>query len=143
MAQDQPGEAAACRRFMALADYLIPAHQAMPAFSTVCAEAVIDLCLRFRPDAREAFWRGLTAVPAEATAEAALEHLAAQDPEAFSAVGLVAVSAYYMAPEVRRLIGYPGQENVAYDSRATPSYLLDGTLAPVRARGPRYVPTPP
>jgi hypothetical protein len=134
--------AAARDRFIALADYLIPAQRAMPMFSAVCGAEIIDVCLRFRPDVREAFWRGLAAVSATAPAEAALEHLAASDAPAFSAIGLVAVSAYYMAPEVRRLIGYPGQENVAYDARATPPYLLDGSLEQVKARGPRYIPTP-
>jgi hypothetical protein len=43
---------------------------------------------------------------------------------------------------VRQSIGYPGQENVSYDSKATQSYLVDGSLAKVIARGRKYRSTP-
>ena len=48
------------------------------------------------------------------------------------------ITTYYMSPKVRQSIGYPGQENVSYNSKATQAYLVDGSLAKVIARGRKY-----
>jgi hypothetical protein len=49
---------------------------------------------------------------------------------------------YYMAPEARQAVGYPGQARTP-SSEATPDQMLDDDLlAPVLALGPTYVPTP-
>lgn len=129
------------RTFLSLADDLIPAHKEMPAFSTVCSYKDALEALDFRVDLKEAFHRALTADAASGAA-AALDHLAANDDEAFGALSSIALCTYYMNPTVREKIGYPGQENVTYDSKATQSYLVDGSLARVIARGPIYKPTP-
>jgi hypothetical protein len=127
--------------FLALADFLIPSYQTKPGFSAVCAYEDGLHALGFRSDLREAFERALS-VDMSAGAEAALETLNAQDNDAFSALTTIAITTYYMNPKVRVSIGYPGQENVAYDSKATQSYLVDGSLARVIARGRKYRPTP-
>ena len=127
--------------YLKIADFLIPAYKTMPAFSTVCDMAMVERSVGFRPDVKEAFQRGLRASIASG-AEALLEHLNADDREAFDAVTLITVTTYYMHPRVRELLGYPGQENVSYDSKETQVYLTDGTLAQVIARGQKYKPTP-
>jgi hypothetical protein len=127
--------------FLALADFLIPASPPMPVFSEVGRREAVEQNLLFRPDIREAFFRGLAQASGK-PAEAALEALSTGDGEAFSAIGLIVVATYYMTPSIRELIGYPGQESVSYDPNAIPPYLLNGMLEPVMARGKRYRSTP-
>ena len=127
--------------FIGLADFLIPAHKAMPKFSDVCSFADALRALDFRIDLKEGFGRAL-ALPLDGGAEARLEHLNRDDKPAFTAVTTIALATYFMNPKVRQLIGYPGQENVAYDSKETQSYLTDGSLGRVIARGSKYRPTP-
>jgi hypothetical protein len=126
---------------MALADFLIPEHGKMPRFSAVCTYADTQAALNFRIDLKEGFARAVSAKIASGE-EAYLETLYRDDDEAFSALATVLVCTYYMNPTVRSLIGYPGQENVAYDPHATQSYVTDGSLAKVVARGRKYRPTP-
>jgi hypothetical protein len=127
--------------FLALADFLIPAFQDKPRFSDVCTFDDALRSLDFRTDLKEGFERAVAADVGE-SAEAALEKLDGDDPAAFTAVTTITLTTYYMNPRVRELIGYPGQENVPYDSKATQSYLTDGSLAKVIARGRKYRPTP-
>ncbi|MER8473762.1 hypothetical protein NKI95_29650 [Mesorhizobium sp. M0306] len=127
--------------FFALADFLIPAHGKMPKFSDVCTYADVEKSLDFRIDLKEAFARAIAIDPSTG-AEAHLEKINRQDGEAFSAITTIAIATYYMNPRVRELIGYPGQENVQYDSKATQIYLTNGSLGHVIARGRKYRPTP-
>lgn len=127
--------------YFALADFLIPAHDRMPKFSDVCSYADVEKSLDFRIDLKEGFGRGLMTELADG-AEAHLEKLNKEDGEAFTAVTTITIATYYMNPTVRGLIGYPGQENVSYDSKATQIYLTDGSLGHVIARGRKYRPTP-
>ena len=129
------------KTFLGLADFLIPAHGEMPAFSAVCSFADAERALDFRVDLKEGFARGLVADPALG-AEARLEKLNREDGPAFSAITTIAICTYYMNPRVRELLGYPGQESVQYDSKATQIYLTDGSLGHVLARGRKYRPTP-
>ena len=129
-------------KFAAIADRLLPAFGKMPAASAVAVQdAMLDVALQARPDLVDDFARGLAACSAEAPSDS-LNALFRQDHAAFNAVNLVAVAAYYMTDEVRRLIGYPGQESPPYDPHETPAYLVDGTLERVVRRGPLYRPTP-
>jgi hypothetical protein len=50
--------------------------------------------------------------------------------------------AYFLNPEVRRLIGYPGQEARPIEPEDPPDYEQDGLLASVVERGPIFRPTP-
>ena len=127
--------------FLALADFLIPTHGKMPKFSDVCGYADVEKSLDFRIDLKPGFARGIAVDPANG-AEARLESLNKEDGEAFSAITTIAIATYYMSPRVRELIGYPGQENVPYDSKATQTYRTDGSLGQVVARGRKYRPSP-
>ena len=127
--------------YFALADFLIPAYGKMPKFSTVCSFADIEKSLDFRVDLKEDFARGVATDLADG-AEAHLEKLNRQDGAAFTAVTTITIATYYMNPTVRELIGYPGQENVSYDSKETQVYLTNGSLGHVIARGRKYRPTP-
>jgi hypothetical protein len=128
--------------FRALADVLIPAAEGMPAASEVGVHLdILDRVLGLRPDLAERFFRGLRATAGEAAGEAA-QRLNAADPEALSAIGLVASAAYYMQPRVRALIGYPGQEKRPGDPDETPEYVANGMLQQVIDRGPIFRPTP-
>ena len=127
--------------FLALADFLIPAYEKRPSFGAFCSYDDAIRALGFRPDLRENFERAV-AVEMKGGPERALEKLNAGDGEAFSALTTIVITTYYMNPKVRESIGYPGQENVSYDSKETQSYLLDGSLAQVIARGRKYRPTP-
>ena len=70
------------------------------------------------------------------------EHLEATDPSALATIGLVASSAYYIAPEVHAALGYPGQQSRPATAEEEDDYLVDGLLQPVIDRGPVYRPTP-
>ena len=127
--------------FLALADFLIPAYEKRPSFGAFCSYDDAIRALGFRPDLRENFERAV-AVEMKGGPERALEKLNARDGGAFSALTTIIIATYYMNPKVRESIGYPGQENVSYNSKETQSYLLDGSLARVIARGRKYRPTP-
>lgn len=129
-------------RFGRIADLLIPAHKAFPAATAVGVhEKTLDDVLGFRPDLAEAFFRGLERVDG-ADLSASVNALFRDDPDAFNAVSLVASGGYYMKPEVRAVLGYPGQESVTYDAHAVPGYLTDQSLERVIRRGAIYRPTP-
>lgn len=128
--------------FRAIADVLIPAAEGMPAASEVGVhEAVLDHILALRPDLTERLMRGLRAAAGRPAANAARQ-LNAEDPDALSAIGLVASAAYYMQPRVRELIGYPGQESRPADPDEVPEYVRNGMLQQVIDRGPIYRPAP-
>ena len=50
--------------------------------------------------------------------------------------------AYFLNPDVRRLIGYPGQERRPIEAKDPPDYEQDGLLASVVERGHDLPPTP-
>ncbi|HVJ41898.1 MAG TPA: hypothetical protein VM639_10380 [Dongiaceae bacterium] len=128
--------------FGEIADLLIPAYKNMPSATSVGAhQKLLDDVLDFRPDIGEAFYRGLGAIKSGLISED-LNALYRADAEAFGAISLAASGAYYMAPEVRTALGYPGQESLTYDPHATPDYLVDHLLERVARRGPIYRPTP-
>lgn len=122
----------------ALADALIPAAESMPAFSEIGAQSqltdrVLDLRPELLPDLRRALAQAAGFAPAEAA-----ERLNIEDPQAFGTLGLVASSAYYLDAEVRRLLGYPGQQSRPARPEEEHDYLRDGLLQPVIDRGRIY-----
>lgn len=130
------------KTFAGIADVLIPAAEGMPAASEIGIQGeILDKVLGFRPDLRENLLRGLRAVKGKAAREAA-EFLNKNDGTAFGAISLAASAGYYMDPKVRKLIGYPGQENRPYNADETPEYVRNGMLKAVSDRGPIYKPTP-
>lgn len=128
--------------FRGIADVLIPDAEGMPAASAVGVhEGMLDHILGLRPDLRDDFLRGLTAVAGKPSLEAA-NLLNATDGAALTAIGLVASAGYYMSPVVREKIGYPGQQSrPEADPDATPEYVANGMLQQVIDRGPVYRPT--
>jgi hypothetical protein len=130
------------RTFLALADVLIPEAEGMPAASQVGVGGdILDRMLALRPDLREGFLRGLRAAAGKPAGEAA-EALSRNDPAALGAIGLVASAGYYMSPQVRSLIGYPGQESRPADPDIAPEYVANGMLQQVIDSGPIFKPTP-
>jgi hypothetical protein len=128
--------------FGRVADFLIPAYGKMPSATAVGVHSyMLDTVLRFRPDIVDGFLRGLSKIDADDIV-GSVNRLYREDAEAFGAVSLVASGGYYMTPEVREALGYPGQESVAYDPHEVPDYMLDGLIERVVQRGPIYRPTP-
>lgn len=128
--------------FAGIADVLIPAAEGMPSATQVEVQgAILDRAIELRPDLREAFFRGLNKAAGQ-DPEAAAQLLNREDAEALGAIGLLASACYYMRPEVRKLIGYPGQENRPVDADAEPEYVANGMLQQVIDRGPIFRPTP-
>jgi hypothetical protein len=95
-----------------LADQLIPPGPDMP--SATQAEVPsrwIDEALRIRPDlARD--MRVAIQVGTGAAAPEALALLHAEHSDVFDSLGTLTAGAYFLNPEVRRLIGYPGQVSI-------------------------------
>ncbi len=128
--------------FAKLADYLIPAYGKMPSASSVEVQGdLLDKVMDARPDLLEGFKRGLAACQS-GEPSAALNALLRADAAAFQALSLTASGGYYMADEVRKQLGYPGQEGGAYDPHETPEYLTNGMIERVVRRGLLYRSTP-
>lgn len=129
--------------FAGIADVLIPAAEGMPAASTVDVHGkMLDHVLSLRPDLVENLLRGLDAAEGQPAQEAA-NALNTTDAAALSAIGLAASAGYYMTPQVRELIGYPGQQSRPdIDPDATPEYVANGMLQVVIDRGAIFRPTP-
>ena len=72
----------------------------------------------------------------------AVQALQTEDPLGFDLLCTVVAGAYFLNPEVRQAIGYPGQQAVPIVPEEPPDYEQDGLLASVIARGPIYRPTP-
>lgn len=128
--------------FAAVADLLIPAYKKYPSATSVGVhEKMLDDVLGFRPDLVDAFLRGVAAIDST-NLSASVNTLYKADPEAFNAIGLAASGGYYMTPEVRQVLGYPGQESVPYDAHEVPDFLMNHRLENVSRRGPIYRSTP-
>lgn len=117
-----------------LADLLIPGGDGMPAARAAdVAGAGLDRVLLAEPRHASPLARFLTRA-AGADSLAALDALSRQDAEGFRALTVVVANAYFMHPEVRQAIGYPGQQ--ARDSSIGLPAGLDPLIARVTARGP-------
>jgi hypothetical protein len=118
-----------------VADHLIPAAHGMPSAAEVLTDERLRFVLTARPDLlepiRRALAAGLTGDPAERVSALALT-----DPAALGALQLAIVAGYYTDKRVRELIGYPGQEAITIRSWEVPSYVEDGLIDRVLARGP-------
>jgi len=97
------------RLFAALADVLIPSAEGMPSASEAAVpERYLDEALGYRPDLETGLREALDAAQGLAP-EAAVELLNRQHIPAFEALGTLTAGAYFLNPDVRQLIGYPGQ----------------------------------
>ncbi len=124
--------------FAALADVLIPEAEGMPSASQVdLQKAPLDQVLELRPDLHDAFFRALDRAAGKEAA-AVLRQLNEDDHQAIGAVGVVASAAYYMHPQVWRLLGYPGQTSRPAEPEEENDYMGDDLLKPVIDRGTVY-----
>jgi hypothetical protein len=127
------------RRYGELADVLVPNAEGMPSASQAAVHTHwVDEALRARPDLHVGLRQALD-LTAGMPAEAAVEMLNAQHSPVFDALGTVTAGAYFLNPEIRQLIGYPGQvPQPIVDDVDTYAELLERVLD----RGPIYRETP-
>ena len=119
-----------------LADVLVAEGRGMPAASAVdVAGELIDRCLEAAPVLAEPLGALLDELAAEAP-EVFARQLAAHRPDDFAVLSTAVVGAYYLSPEVRGLIGYPGQEPSPLSVATEPDYL--DMLERVHERHPGY-----
>lgn len=118
-----------------LADILIPASGEMPAASTVdVAGRQIDLVFRSRPDLAVALPPILDRVSGREPIEA-IRSLERQRPDEFMQLLQAVAGGYYMHDEVRRLLGYAGQEALTL-SRG--SFDGEDLIGPMLEHPPTY-----
>jgi hypothetical protein len=119
-------------------DLLVPASDGMPAASEVAATGKwLDRVLIADPTLR-----GPVERLAHCRTWGDLERLEATEPGTFALATFAVVSAYYLHPRVRKLMGYPGQGPSPILAGESEHYLDDALLAPVIDRGQAYVATP-
>jgi hypothetical protein len=125
------------RRF---ADVLIPAAHGMPAAGDVgVADGQLDKVLAVRPDLAEPLARAVAdAHPTDH--ETSLARLRERDPQAHDALLLVVAGGYYIDADVRRRLGYDGQQPLEVRPEIIPNYVEEGLIEPLLARGPVYRP---
>jgi hypothetical protein len=130
-------------RLAAVANALIPAADGMPAASGVdIGGRQLDAVLASRPDLVDALRRALEAAGDVDDAIAWIEALRADDPSGYEALVTAVVGGYYLHPQVKRLLGYPGQVPEPVKVDPLPDYADEGLLERVYARGRIYRPTP-
>jgi hypothetical protein len=123
-------------RLGALADVLVPAAMGMPSATEARVHGEgLDRVLAARPDLEPVLARALGAAAGEPGE--ALRRLQTGDEAAFAALTLAVTGAYYTDPEVRRLIGYPGQQYRPELVTRAPDWD-EAALALVLARGAIY-----
>jgi hypothetical protein len=130
---------AECRQWLSgLADVLIPAGAVMPAASAVDVSGrQLDRVLAARPDLDHLLRRGWGQA-GDTGGSAALDALKELDAEAYEAICLIVAGGYYIHPEVRRLLGYTGQQPRAVRVDQVPEYIEEGLLERVMERGAIY-----
>jgi hypothetical protein len=125
-------------RLRTFADVLIPAAHDMPSAGEVgVADHQLDKVLAVRPDLAEPLARAVADVD-PADHETSLARLRDGDREAHDALLLVVAGGYYIDPDVRRRIGYDGQQPVEVRPEIIPNYVEEGLIEPLLARGPVY-----
>ncbi len=119
--------------FAAIADHLIPAAHGMPSAAEIVTEDRLQFVLRSRPDLGEPLKAALRSELGKdvATRLASL----ADEPTNLAALQLAIVGGYYTDARVRELIEYPGQMAIELRSWEYPTYLEEGLIDAVLARG--------
>ncbi len=98
------------KRLGALARVMIPGGAGQPGAAALGLEgAPVDDVLRIDPT-RAGPLRRFLALEGPIDTLAGIEALAQHEPDGFEAVSVVLANAYFMHPETRAAIGYPGQE---------------------------------
>lgn len=123
------------QRYGRLADVLVPDAEGMP--SATQAEVHtrwVDDALRARPDLRPSLREALQ-LAGDLPAEEAVETLNREHPSIFDALGTVTAGAYFLSPDIKQRIGYPGQVPQPVEDDVD-SYI--DLLQNVAERGPIY-----
>lgn len=95
--------------FAEIADVLIPAAEGMPSASQAdVPHRYLDEALGYRPDLLGGLREALGAA-ADLAPEEAVDLLNSEHIPAFEALGTLTAGAYFLNPDIRGLIGYPGQ----------------------------------
>jgi len=129
--------------FGGLADLLIPSADGMlSATEAGVAGRWLDEVLEVRPDLGPPLVLVINAARG-ADPAGAMADLRRSDPAGFGVLAEVVVGAYFLNPQVRKAIGYGGQQSIPIVAEKPPDYEQDGLLASVVGRGPIYRPTPP
>ncbi|WP_223281014.1 gluconate 2-dehydrogenase subunit 3 family protein [Streptomyces antnestii] len=103
------------RTFAALADVLIPASGPMPSATAAgVPDALLDQALGYRPDLAELFAEAVARCTGK-DPEAALDTLAAQQPEQFQALTLLTAGAYFLSPRTKAALAYDPPPRSALD----------------------------
>ena len=124
----------------AIADQLIPAGSGMPSASEAgVAGQFLDEVLAARPDLAAPLQATLASVAGLAPG-AAIAQL--RESDGWGVLTAVVPGAYFLNPETREALGYPGHESRPIDPDAAPDYDDEGQLASVIERGPVYRATP-
>jgi hypothetical protein len=110
-------------RFASLADELVPAADGMPTWSAADPDgALLHRVLSIRPDLADPI---RAALAADGPPAAVLAGLGRSE---LRAVRYAAAGAYYLAPEVRRLLDYTPEPATPVAPFAYPAYLEEGLL---------------
>jgi hypothetical protein len=95
--------------FAAIADLLVPEAEGMPSASQASVpDRYLDEAVGYRPDLADGLQEALRIVDG-LDAQEAIELLNASHILAFETLGTLLAGAYFLNPDVRQLIGYPGQ----------------------------------
>jgi len=94
-----------------LADRMIPAEGEMPAAGSVIAGADLGPVVEELPDLVPAVEKALASV-AEVPERERFKALAENDADGLAAVGELVAAAYFLDPEISRLVGYRRREAV-------------------------------
>ena len=130
-----PLNAGETSRLVQIGNILIPAYGSLPRLQdTPIIENTIQRVVNYRPDLLDDLRKGLAASTDMAPLQA-VKHLYAQDPAAMRAIGLVLSAAYLMTPDIRNVLGYPGQERVEREQNDPTEIPTREMLAGVIARG--------
>ena len=119
-----------------MADVLVAEGLGMPAASAVgVAEGLLDRCLDAAPALASPLMALLDEAPTDGL-DVFVRRLEAQRPDDFAVLATAVVGAYFLSAEVRRVIGYPGQQPSPLSIAAEPDYL--DMLERVYDRHPGY-----
>jgi hypothetical protein len=125
-----------------IADTLIPAAGSNPKASDVPEFLpYLHLALAARADVFNAVIKAvndLTGV-SDDDLRGALKRMWAEDKFTFDPLSAIVAGAYFMTPQVKELIGYPGQHRDPAGLEDAANELETGILDPVIERGPIYV----
>jgi hypothetical protein len=120
-----------------LADVLIPAGDGMPSAGEAgAAGALLDEVLAVRSDLEEPL-REIAAAARGKDPAAEVARLEAESPELFEALTTAIAGGYFLSPDVRERLGYPGQQ-----AKKLQDDFDQELLQPVIDRGPIFRPTP-